>query len=269
MLAECEVLTLDQFEYYKVIPLRSPAHIVDPSLPFPPPAEDYADGSWTDWLDTQQLKKFPYLMSVIDHFRKHTKVTLVRLLRLAPGSVIKEPIPEYINGEKLIPDETYVLIGFYNNKKQYDWITDKKKYNFRMGSGNGSLILDQETVSAKYLLLHTHKDESSSELWKIVSKGPKVYSRLNLEKKGYPKAQKQEDYDKHYLVIDLERVNDSDFIDTNWDFKKLSNYNAGHAAAKPYTSTLTELMSLTKKIKPWKKTTHKSSFIKPKVERQN
>ena len=83
-------LTLDQFEYYKVIPLRSPAHIVDPSLPFPPPAEDYADGSWTDWLDTPQLKKSPYLISVINHFREHTEVTLVRLLRLAPGSVIKE-----------------------------------------------------------------------------------------------------------------------------------------------------------------------------------
>ena len=72
MLMECEALKLGQFEYYNVIPLRSPAHIVDSSLPVPPPAVDYADGSWTPWLDTPQLKNSPYLMTVIDEFRKNT-----------------------------------------------------------------------------------------------------------------------------------------------------------------------------------------------------
>lgn len=70
--------------------MRAPAHLVDPSLPFPPPANDYADGSWTEWLDTKDLKSSPYLMSVIDTFRAHTKVTLVRILRLAAGNVVKE-----------------------------------------------------------------------------------------------------------------------------------------------------------------------------------
>lgn len=90
MLAEFEALELGHFEYYNVLPLRSPAHLVDTSLPFPPPADDYADGSWTDWLDTPELKKSPYLTSVVDTFREHTSVTLVRLLRLAPGSVVEE-----------------------------------------------------------------------------------------------------------------------------------------------------------------------------------
>jgi len=90
MLAECEALTKEQFEYYNVIPLRAPAHQVDTSLPFPPPADDYADGSWTDWLDTEAMKKSPYLKSVIDTFRDNTTVTLVRLLRLAPNAVVEE-----------------------------------------------------------------------------------------------------------------------------------------------------------------------------------
>lgn len=90
MLAEIEALELNDFIFYKVLPLRAPAHIVDTSLPFPPPAEDYADGSWTEWLDTPALKQSPYLMSVVDTFREHTAVTLVRLLRLAPGGVVKE-----------------------------------------------------------------------------------------------------------------------------------------------------------------------------------
>ncbi len=83
-------LQLQPFEYYDVQSLRAPAHMVDTSLPFPPPADDYADGSWTDWLDTPILKKSPYLMSIIDGFKAHTTVTLVRLLRLAPGAIVKE-----------------------------------------------------------------------------------------------------------------------------------------------------------------------------------
>ncbi len=90
MQEEIQALNLNDFVYYDVLPLRSPAHIVDPSLEPPPPAEDYADGSWTQWLDTSLLKKSPYLSSVVDTFRQHSKVTLVRLLRLAPGAIVKE-----------------------------------------------------------------------------------------------------------------------------------------------------------------------------------
>ncbi|WP_298370851.1 aspartyl/asparaginyl beta-hydroxylase domain-containing protein [uncultured Lutibacter sp.] len=90
MIAEIEDLNLADFIYYNVLPLRSPAHIVDPTIPFPPPAEDYADGTWTEWLDTDSLKKSPYLTSVIDFFREKTTVTLVRLLRLEAGSIVKE-----------------------------------------------------------------------------------------------------------------------------------------------------------------------------------
>ncbi len=90
MFEECKALQLDYFEYYDVIPLRAPAHTVDSSLPFPPPTDDYADGSWTDWLDTKALKTSPYLFSIVDSFRRHTNVTLVRLLRLAPGAIVQE-----------------------------------------------------------------------------------------------------------------------------------------------------------------------------------
>ena len=163
-------------------------------------------------------------------------------------NIISEPIPEYINGQKLIPDDTHVLVGFYNTQEQYDWIK-KGKYNFRMGSGNGSLILDKETVSASYLLLHTHGDKSSGNIWKITSEGPKVYSRLNLEKKGYPKAEKQKDYEKNYLVIDIEQVDKTEFNNYEWNFKKLENYSSGHASARPFTATLTELINVKKNKK--------------------
>ena len=44
------------------------------------------------------------------------------------------------------------MFCFYKDQTQFDWIIKKRLYNFRMYSGNGSLVLDKETVSAKYLL---------------------------------------------------------------------------------------------------------------------
>ena len=90
MFEEFEALQRENFEYYNVVQLRAPAHMVDTSLPFPPPAEDYADGSWTPWMNTPELEKSPYLKSILQTFMEHTKVTLVRLLRLAPQSTVKE-----------------------------------------------------------------------------------------------------------------------------------------------------------------------------------
>lgn len=90
MVAECKALELNQFEYFNVIPLCSPAHLVDSSLPFPPPADDFADGTWTDWLDTPELLKSPYILSIVNGFKENIDVTLVRLLRLSAGAVVKE-----------------------------------------------------------------------------------------------------------------------------------------------------------------------------------
>lgn len=90
MQEEIRELDLRAFTEYDVLPLRSPAHLVDPSIAPPPPAADYADGSWTEWLDTEPLKESGYLSSVVDTFRAHSDVTLVRLIRLAPGGVVDE-----------------------------------------------------------------------------------------------------------------------------------------------------------------------------------
>lgn len=89
-MAELEALALNNFNYYDAIPLRAPAHQVDPSLPPPPPADDYADGSWTDWSNTPILEKLPYIKSIVALFAEKTTVNLVRLLRLNAGETVRE-----------------------------------------------------------------------------------------------------------------------------------------------------------------------------------
>lgn len=88
--ADLHNMTLNPFIYYDVLPLRSPAHLVDTSVPVPPPAEDYADGSWTAWKNTPLMDKAPAIKEIVDFFAQHTDVTLVRLLRLEVGAVVAE-----------------------------------------------------------------------------------------------------------------------------------------------------------------------------------
>lgn len=191
-----------------------------------------------------ELKAF--ILEIIEHFinrasqREKIAFRTFDIYKNPPESnnVLKEPLPEAYNTNRdLIPDDTFVLVGYYNSRDQYNWIQRTRLYNFRMGSGTGSLILDKETVSSKYLLLHTKGDTDSGDLWKIVSRGPKVYSKDDLIRKGYPSPSQD-----NYLVIQIELVRDTEFENVSWDFRKLSNYSSGRASAFPFTTSLTELM---------------------------
>lgn len=191
-----------------------------------------------------ELKAF--ILEIIEHFinrasqREKIAYRTFDIYKNPPESenVVKEPLPEPFNTNRdLIPDDTYVLVGYYNSQEQYEWIQRTGLYNFRMGSGAGSLVLDKETVSSKYLLLHTSGDTDSGDLWKIVSRGPKVFSKDDLIRKGYL-APSQD----NYLVIQIEPVTDTEFENVSWDFRNLSNYSTGRASAIPFTTSLTELM---------------------------
>ena len=191
-----------------------------------------------------ELKAF--ILEIIEHFinrasqREKIAYRTYEIYQNPPGSenVVKELLPEpYNTNRDLIPDDTFVLVGYYNSQEQYKWIQRTGLYNFRMGSGAGSLVLDSETVSSKYLLLHTSGDTDSGNLWKIVSKGPKVFSKDDLIRKGY--LSPSQDY---YLVIQIKSVTDREFENVTWNFKALSNYSRGRASAFPFTTSLSELM---------------------------
>jgi predicted component of viral defense system (DUF524 family) len=191
-----------------------------------------------------ELKAF--ILEIIEHFinrttqREKMAFRTFDIYKNPPefDNLVKEPLPEpYNTNRDLIPDDTFVLVGYYNSQEQYDWIQRTGLYNFRMGSGAGSLVLDKETVSSKYLLLHTSGDKDSGDLWKIVSKGPKVYSKEDLIRKGYHTPSQD-----NYLVIQIEPITDSEFENVSWNFKGLSNYSTGRASAFPFTASLTELM---------------------------
>jgi predicted component of viral defense system (DUF524 family) len=192
----------------------------------------------------EELKIFIY--EVIDHFinrasqREKLAYRVYDIHKNTKPNELREAIPEaYGENRSLIPDDTFVLVGYYNSEEQYKWIKENKLYNFRMGSRRGSLPLNMETVTAKYLLLHTKGVSLSGNIWRITGNGIKVYSQQDMINKGYKFKNDSENY---YLIIEIDSINEPEFKGVSWNFKKLKKFVHGHASAIPFTASLTELM---------------------------
>jgi predicted component of viral defense system (DUF524 family) len=192
----------------------------------------------------EHLKKF--ILDVIEHFlnrssqREKIAYRTFTTYKSPPDieNYINEPMPELFNQNRgLIPDETFVLVGFYKSKEHHQWIKKNGLYNFRIGTAYGSLVLDNETVSSKFLLLHGHGDEDSGDLWEITSSGPRVFTKENLEKKSYPKPSQNT-----YLVIEIQPVTHEELRNKRWNFKALKNYQSDRASSLPFSASLLELM---------------------------
>ncbi len=193
-------------------------------------------------IGISDLKSFIY--ELIDHFnnrasqREKLAFRVFDIYKDKYPNVLNEKIPEAQGqNRELIPDETYVLIGFYKSAEHYHWITKNRLYNYRTGLDRGSLILGKETIGAKYLLLHTFKQPITNDLWRITSRGPKVLLKDDLLQKGYPTPGHD-----HYLVYEIEKVGLKDFDHGNWDLSKLGNYHLARGSALPFVVSLTDLM---------------------------
>ena len=207
-----------------------------------------------DDKDKEHLKTF--IKKVVANFidrasqREHTAIKIYNIHKDEKDdtNVLNEPMPEYLDSskkEKLIPDETFVLIGYCKNNLNIDWYKKEGKYNFRMDDDKGSLSLENNVVNAKYLLLRESGKDTANKIFKIKSKGPKVIQGSVLEKKGYI-SDKIKDY---YLVIEIEEEESTDFNGASFNFKDLEKYkeikaknNPVKAAGIPFAVTLTELM---------------------------
>ena len=205
-----------------------------------------------DDKDKEHLKAF--IRKVIANFidrasqREHTAIKVYDIHKDEKDdtNVLNEPMPEYLDTskkEKLIPDETFVLVGYCKNNLNIDWYKKEGKYNFRLDDDKGSLSLENNVVNAKYLLLRESGNDTANKVFKIKSKGPKVYKGTSLI--GY-KTSHLKDY---YLVIEIENEESNDFNGASFNFKDLIKYqeikaknNPVTAAGIPFAVTITELM---------------------------
>lgn len=166
----------------------------------------------------------------------------------ADNNILHEHIPEFLQGIKLIPDETFVLVGYCKDLVNIDWYKKEGKYNFRMDDDKGSLHLEYNVVNAKYLLLREAGKDYANKIFKIISTGPKVIQGSLLEKSGY-KSDRIKDY---YLVVDIEKDECLDFGNASYNFKELKKYieipdDIYKKPGIPFVVSVTELMKVKNK----------------------
>ena len=104
-------------------------------------------------------------------------------------------------------------------------------------------------INARYLLLHNGKE--SHPLIRINKEGPKIYTRAELVKMGYPQhrisgtdqidtAREQREANKIYLVFKLFKNNSAE--------KEMLSYKWSNlGATRPYVENLITLISKAKK----------------------
>lgn len=208
--------------------------------------------------DISELSKFIDL--VIDHLLDRAsqrenishKTHQIYQFDKEDDNILHEPIPEYLNGKKLIPDDTFVLVGYSKTPKRFNWYNERKMYFFRMNDKKGSLELTNEVVNSKYLLLRRNGEKFASDLYEIKSMGPQVYSKNKIIELGFPEPDDLNDY---YLKIEIQKVTAPEFENVSWDFKELEEYkkiqetikNPYSKVGMPFTISLTKLMN--KKVK--------------------
>ncbi|MCH6236809.1 DUF2357 domain-containing protein [Cognataquiflexum rubidum] len=212
------------------------------------PSEDKSGiDKLSDFID-QVMKHLLDRISQRD--RLSSKVYEIHKNSKTDDNILHEPFPEYhkeSSSERIIPDETFVLVGYSRSPKRMKWYENKGLYNFRMDDDAGSLVLSKEVADAKYLLLREKGKDKADRLFQITSEGPIVYSKSKLHELGYPQIGTGKAY---YLIIKIKKVKPSDFGAVKWRFKDLHAYQKSIESERnirtrvgiPFTVTLSELM---------------------------
>ena len=157
-------------------------------------------------------------------------------------SVLIEALPEP-NGtyRDMIPEETFVLLGYYRDENHLKWILKNKIYNTRTGTSKGSLRLTQEITNAKYALLHNGNKQL---LLRLGDNGPRIMSKQDLQKRPFKDLYSPSH--QYYVVFDIENTQiEDELLNTKWDLTKMTNDNLigkGHNSAVPNGISLAALM---------------------------
>ncbi|MBO9616756.1 MAG: DUF2357 domain-containing protein [Dyadobacter sp.] len=192
----------------------------------------------------EELKRF--LLDVVAHFqnrasqREKVAFRSFDIYNSRSSADMRELLPEAFGKNRdLIPDDTFVLVGYYKNDLHLNWIRKHNLYNFRTGARSGSLSLGIAEVNARYLLLHGPAQTQSGMLFKLHNRAPRLFSRQDLIQKEYPDPSRE-----LYLVYTTDPEVEPEFTGMRWDVTRLPGYRANRASGLPFSVTLTELMKV-------------------------
>jgi len=192
---------------------------------------------------SKELKEF--LKEVLNHFlnrasqREKYTFDTYKTFKNKPGDEVREKLPEaYRANRDLIPDDTYILIGYYRTPEQLKWIQDNNMYNVRTYDSHGSVKLSSKEAGAKYVLIYGENEDESSKFFKLKSEGPKIFSKADINEKNYPHA--EHDY---YLVFNFAEETELEFKNMKWNINSLLEKYGTDSKGFPFSVSLTQLMN--------------------------
>ena len=158
------------------------------------------------------------------------------------GARIESPLPERegVENERPVPPaEHSVLVGWCESEEQLDWIRRTGLYNFRAGLRRDSIRLEPAIADARHLLLHSQGNWAWPGLWRVMQRGPRIFTAEELVRNGYPS---RPDPEAIYAVFDVEP--DSFYHGWKWDFARLPGKKTGFASAEPFSVSLVDVLSV-------------------------
>lgn len=163
------------------------------------------------------------------------------------SNYLHEALPENFNKKKLIPDDTYVLLGYAKNKfrkERMDWFLENGMYNFRMNEDDGALEFTERELRAKFLIIRESFNGMETKLYQL-KKGIKVFTGSYLESIGHPDAKKPS-----YLVVEFDTLKPGEFEGLKFNYGDSKDYKElkkkygdnKNKLARPFTTSLTQLL---------------------------
>jgi predicted component of viral defense system (DUF524 family) len=162
---------------------------------------------------------------------QHTYHTY-RIHEKSPPDAVNDVLPEADGRYRTKPAiEKFVIHGWVKAPEYLTWVEREGLYNFRTDDRRGSLRLHESVAGAFYLLLHGEGEyQGGGRLFRIVSDGPRVFSKETLIEKGYPGTASQ----PYYLVYDVEPLDGDDpLAGYDWDLRPIDGIDEGRGSPVP------------------------------------
>lgn len=132
--------------------------------------------------------------------------------------------------------EDYVILGYYKNEEQLQWVFKQNKYNVRSGKDYGSLDISPNVCAARFLLLY---GKNGMYKFELEPNSMRVWSKENLKNSGYVNPS----HDFYLVFFIKQQILEGDFAKMELDRGKLKallnvydkdhvNYDKGAVAVK-------------------------------------
>ena len=135
-----------------------------------------------------------------------------------------------------------IIVGYYKDKKQLQWIRNIQRYNVRIGNARGTMEISPALVGAKYLFLYGPCGQFK---YRLAEESPVIWSRDDMIQQGYENPR----YEFYFIFRLGELLVEGDLANLKIDEKKIEDILRAKGKFKvaydkdPFAISLTELVN--------------------------